>query len=323
MPLPLPNLDDRTYTDLVEEAQARLPALYPSWSNYNPSDPGIVLVELFAWLTEMTLYQVNQVSDENIETFLKLLNGPGWALKDDLDLAIQETMQRLRERNRAVTAQDFEDLILHKWPESDAAKEMGDAKIKRVHVVPNQDLSQANGAAQAPGHISLLIVPNDELITCTPNDPNSLCAAVHDFLDERRLLTTFHHVVLPTYVDVTIQATIHLKKEALIKETLQNATTKLETFYDPLTGGPDGDGWPFGRDVYLSEISAILAGNPYVNYVSDVTPAHTAVNEAQLVQATVELEAKLENQTYKWDGSSLKMKSQDGKTWTDLQAATI
>src|SRR5690349_4133941 len=53
MPLPLPNLDDRSYTDLVEEARRLIPTYAPEWTNHNPSDPGIMLIELFAYLTEM------------------------------------------------------------------------------------------------------------------------------------------------------------------------------------------------------------------------------------------------------------------------------
>ena len=70
MPLTLPNLDDRSYADLLAEARALIPALAPGWTDHNPADPGITLVELFAWLTEMLLYRLNQVTDENRLAFL-------------------------------------------------------------------------------------------------------------------------------------------------------------------------------------------------------------------------------------------------------------
>lgn len=71
MSLPLPNLDDRTYADLVEQAISQIPIEYPEWTDHNPTDTGIILIELLAWLTEMVLYRVNQIPDKNIETFLK------------------------------------------------------------------------------------------------------------------------------------------------------------------------------------------------------------------------------------------------------------
>ncbi|GAB4200749.1 MAG: putative baseplate assembly protein [Coleofasciculaceae cyanobacterium] len=71
--LPKSNLDDRTYKDLVEECILRIPRYCPEWTNYNPSDPGITLIELFAWLTDQMLLRFNQVPLRNYITFLELL----------------------------------------------------------------------------------------------------------------------------------------------------------------------------------------------------------------------------------------------------------
>src|SRR6266699_1306572 len=60
MPVPLPNLDDRRYDDLVAEARGLIPSLDSTWTNHNPSDPGITLVELFAWLSEMLMYRIDR-----------------------------------------------------------------------------------------------------------------------------------------------------------------------------------------------------------------------------------------------------------------------
>ena len=49
MSIPLPALDDKTYDDLVEEARASIPQHYSGWTDHNPSDPGITLLELFAY----------------------------------------------------------------------------------------------------------------------------------------------------------------------------------------------------------------------------------------------------------------------------------
>ena len=71
--LPKPDLDDRTFQDLVEECKLRIPRYCPEWTNYNPSDPGITLIELFAWLTDQMLLRFNQVPRRNYVTFLELL----------------------------------------------------------------------------------------------------------------------------------------------------------------------------------------------------------------------------------------------------------
>ena len=71
--LPKPNLDDRKFKDLVDECILRIPRYCPEWTNHNPSDPGITLIELFAWLTEQMLTRFNQVPLRNYITFLELL----------------------------------------------------------------------------------------------------------------------------------------------------------------------------------------------------------------------------------------------------------
>jgi predicted phage baseplate assembly protein len=60
LPLAVPSLDTRTFDDLVAEAKQRIPRYLPEWTDYNESDPGIMLVELFAWMTEATLYELNR-----------------------------------------------------------------------------------------------------------------------------------------------------------------------------------------------------------------------------------------------------------------------
>lgn len=73
MSLPTKNLDDRTFQQLVDEARRRIAASCPTWTDHNVSDPGITLVELFAWMTEMILYRLNQVPEKNYVKFMELL----------------------------------------------------------------------------------------------------------------------------------------------------------------------------------------------------------------------------------------------------------
>jgi hypothetical protein len=74
--LPIPAIDRRSYQDLVDEALARIPIHNPEWTNFNRSDPGVTLVELFAFLTESLLYRANQIPERNRRAFLALLGVP-------------------------------------------------------------------------------------------------------------------------------------------------------------------------------------------------------------------------------------------------------
>ena len=73
MPLESPNLDDRTWQQLVESATARIRQDAPDWTDLSPSDPGIVLLELFAFLTEALIYRLNRVPDKLFIEFLRLI----------------------------------------------------------------------------------------------------------------------------------------------------------------------------------------------------------------------------------------------------------
>jgi predicted phage baseplate assembly protein len=91
MPLTAPNLDDRQFTDIKAEALTLIPRYAPEWTNFNESDPGITLVELFAWLTEILTYRLNQVPDLNYIKFLQLIGielNPALPAKAELTFAL-------------------------------------------------------------------------------------------------------------------------------------------------------------------------------------------------------------------------------------------
>jgi len=73
MSLPSPNLDDRKYQDIVDEAKRLIPQFCPEWTNHNLSDPGVALIELFAWMSEMLLFRLNQVPERLYTKFLDLV----------------------------------------------------------------------------------------------------------------------------------------------------------------------------------------------------------------------------------------------------------
>jgi hypothetical protein len=74
MPLLLPNLDDRKWAELVDQGRALIPVYGPEWTDHNASDPGITLIELLAWIAEMDIYELNQISDRQRLKFLKLVD---------------------------------------------------------------------------------------------------------------------------------------------------------------------------------------------------------------------------------------------------------
>jgi predicted phage baseplate assembly protein len=73
MPLPDIQLDNRSYNDLVNELKRRIPAYTPQWTDFNESDPGIALIEMFSWLADILIYRINQIPDKAYIKFLQMI----------------------------------------------------------------------------------------------------------------------------------------------------------------------------------------------------------------------------------------------------------
>lgn len=73
MPLPDPVFDPRKYRDILAEAVRRIPVHNPEWTNHSDSDPGITLLQLFAFMTESVIYRANRIPERNRQRFLRLL----------------------------------------------------------------------------------------------------------------------------------------------------------------------------------------------------------------------------------------------------------
>jgi Baseplate J-like protein len=263
--LPLPNLDDRTYDDLIAEAISLIPSEYPEWTDHNPSDSGIILLELLSWLTEMVFYRVNRIPNKNYRAFLKLLNDAEFQYSGDLETDIRETILSLRKRYRAVSTHDYEQLILEDWNETEHANQVG--KVARVKCISDRNLARLEELEA--GHISLVILPDSSELQPSPSA--ALKIALWQWLDDRRLLGTRHHVVGADYLPVTISAKIRLEPGVPASdERRRTIEAAIRGFFHPLTGG-DGKGWTFGRSVYRSEVFELLDRVPGVDYVPRVT----------------------------------------------------
>jgi len=73
MGLDVPDLDDRRYEELVTDARKRIPVHSERWTDHNPSDPGITILELLAWIAESDIYQLDRVTERHVRKYLRLL----------------------------------------------------------------------------------------------------------------------------------------------------------------------------------------------------------------------------------------------------------
>jgi hypothetical protein len=265
MPIPVPQLDDRTFQNLVQEGLALIPRYSQAWTDHNLSDPGIMLLELFAWLTETALYQLDRVPEASVENFLRLIgisrevqNGH----KEDLEAVIRRALQALEERHHAVTAAEFEALAMQAAPPEEPV-----ARAKYLRVVDELCVHPHPHPGEPPVMALIIIVPDDRE-SDSPTPSQALTDTIFGALKQRCLLTTRLHVIGPEYVEIRIQATaVRQAGSGLTAEQVQAA---IGRFFHPLAGGPEGKGWSFGRWVYRSELYQLIEGLPYVDHVESL-----------------------------------------------------
>ena len=168
----------------------------------------------------------------------------------------------LQTRERAVTEEDFEFM----------AREAIPAAISRVKCIQPKP---SEVGRIVPGQIYVLVIPRVlyppgylDPVELKPRDED--IAKLQTHLDQRRLLTARLSIQSPAYhwaaVKVQLRAAPGANQVAVETELLN----RLYRFLNPLTGGNDGKGWPFGRDLYISDVYQCLQGTPDVLFVRAV-----------------------------------------------------
>ncbi len=181
---------------------------------------------------------------------------------ESLDNAKLRAPQILKANIRAVTAEDFEHLALE-----------ASSQIARAKCISSSDT--AGSQAMPPGVVRLLLVPSvvesSRLILLEELElPRHVREEVQSYLDERRLLGTRLEIASPEYVPVAVEVQVRAKKRSVREQVIADVESRLYQYINPVCGGPDGDGWPFGRSFSAAEIYAALQGVSKVDYVEDV-----------------------------------------------------
>lgn len=261
MPLPVPNLDDRTFDQLTAEARALIPKNFPTWTDHNLSDPGITLLELFAFLIEAAIYQVNRVPERSLEHFAKLVDearqrDPVSGKPEPIEQTLRRALEGLKPKYRAITEDEFETLAKQAEPETIARAKSAIKVVDTPNVFPNEQF------------VKVIIVPNEPENPC-PVPTGELRQRVFEFLRSRRLITTRAQVVPPDCTRVRVAATIvRGLASRLDGDTVkERAKQAISGFLSPLRGGIDRTGWEFGRSVFRSELFQVIEGVDGVDHV--------------------------------------------------------
>ena len=204
-----------------------------------------------------------------------LMPATGGRDKESLEETKLRSREVFRKEKASLTARDYETLALN----------TPGLRIARAKVLPNFNPTLPR-SFRLPGEITVLVLPSPPPKEAFPDSPppepsEGFLKTVQSHLESRRLVTTSIHVRGPQYVEVSVSARVFLKKRVSETQALENIKRALKEFFDPVFGSPDkGQGWPFGRSIFTSEVNQLLARVPEVDYVTGVALNNLNVGEA-------------------------------------------
>lgn len=179
----------------------------------------------------------------------------GGAEPEMLEQAEGRAARGLPQARCAVTLQDYERL----------ARQVPGFPVARAWAVAG--FHPQHAWAPAAGCVTVVIVPDGRLHA---SPTKAMLRGIAAYMGRRRPIATELHITGPRYTRVTVQARLWLKEAAEAGQTLAEARAALDTFFHPLHGGPEGRGWPAGRDVYRSEVLAVLMAVAGVRQVGEL-----------------------------------------------------
>jgi hypothetical protein len=189
-------------------------------------------------------FDCESVQPEDCIVVSNPIDGSGGEAAETLDEAAGRAIELMSESWRAVTLADYETL---------AMKTPG---VRLARVKAWAGIHTGFPCLKAPGIVTVVILP--DVPVARPQPGAGLRRAVAAYLHHRRVIGTRVEIVGPDYREVSVRARVK-SFDGVNKLALQQwITAALDDFFNPLTGGPDGGGWPFGRDVYRSEVLQVI-----------------------------------------------------------------
>jgi predicted phage baseplate assembly protein len=190
----------------------------------------------------------------------------GGADAETIDQAKLRAPSGLRSRDRAVTAEDFADL----------ARTTPGVVLKSAYALPQTAVDFTTPEPvfieNAPGSVTVVVLPDKRHPTPQPTEEELRLICAH--LNARRLVTTELYVIGPRYTRMDLlQVEIEARQDSDLKAVQDACHAALMVYFNPLTGGEGGTGWPFGGSVYHGNVFNLLLRQPGVLRVVDLKMA--------------------------------------------------
>jgi predicted phage baseplate assembly protein len=233
---------------------------------------------------------VLKTSTPYINSVINYQSAAGGTDPESLEQVVIRVPKMLRNRDRAVTKEDFELLTITG----------GGGKVARaLCLTPNS--SETETQNQTPGTVTILVVKTPSLERLTYRQgihpdlfklDSNLEAELLAYLNPRKLLGVQIRLAEPEYVGVSVEVQVGVSSQYNTlegKEELQKQLQEqLYRFLNPITGGKNGEGWSYGTSLYISDIIALLQQRPEITYLGQVL-LYRIINNGSIWQRQPEL----------------------------------
>ncbi|WP_456434535.1 hypothetical protein [Thermosulfuriphilus sp.] len=245
MSFPIPKLDRRRFGDLFKQTRERLASYAPEWTNHNYSDPGITLLELLVFFTDILYYRLDYLGKEHLEAYLRILRAEGEGTEEDL----ARWRKGYFAAQSGVVPEDLKTLVGRLLEIETKGKE----EVLRVHLFTDPDRRLVS---------AIPILKKGEL-------SEDLARSLTRALEPLRPITLRLKVEPPRYTGLSIEARIVLKEGSRLKAIEKEAVERFSEYLSP-SRGLKGQGWPPGRALCYSEAVAILEDTSGIDGVGTI-----------------------------------------------------
>lgn len=212
-------------------------------------------------------------SISRVDAVTNLKQSDGGTDVESLEEAISRAPNRLKNRDRAVSADDFEQVA------KQASRELAKVKCE-----PQMD----EEGGRTPGWVTLLVIPRERRNKPLPS--LELRQRIREAVAERAPAALVghdeHRIVVrgPEYAEISVETTVHTRGVESITNLKHTIEETFIEFFHPLTGGSQGDGWEFGTAPRLSRLSTLVEATEGVDRVQDIAMTIETASEQKIIR---------------------------------------
>jgi len=296
MSMEIPNLDDLTYQQLIDTLVRSIPHYSGQWTDFNPSEPGITLLEMLSWISQSLLYRANNISDLSYKNYLKLIAGersyepndrfhaalldelehwPSPQSADGISTVTSKVQEYWNSTNRVIAEVDYYALSLEAYY-AEQAHQLGKAfntsinyrqqsmnhlqKLRRIFVNAEVKSEQESKIKLIEVIVNTAQAPLEQ-IQIEPSfelDNKQMLTAIKNFIVPRRPVGTMIKVRKVHNTDIELKVNVVFTSSSKRHAVEAAIMEQIKGYVSPFSGGRDDSGWPLSESLLSSDLVRLI-----------------------------------------------------------------